>query len=109
VHTHGISATASDIFQPHAAALGKDDDRNALAVMLADQSVDHFTGVSQGELLEQGVGQNTAPAVEQHHSLCTGTDLIVQVVAGGLGVDFQHAVHQVRTLIHHAFHQTVVV
>src|SRR5690606_27381568 len=65
-------------------------------------------GIGQGKLLEQSVSQHAAPAVEQHHSLCSGLNLCVQVLLGGLRIDLEDAVQQIRTRVQHRLDLAVI-
>ena len=69
----------------------------------------HARGVGQAELLERAIGQHAAPAVKNHHGLGARVDLGVQVGGHRVGVDGQHAVHQVGAAVQHGFDQAVVV
>ncbi|MNI40426.1 hypothetical protein D3C73_946490 [compost metagenome] len=92
-----------------AATLGEHDDGYAPAFVFTGQAIHDLLGVRQRKLLEQAIGQDTAPTVEQHDGLCARGDLRVQVLQRGFGVDFQDAVQQVRARIQHGLDQTVVV
>ena len=96
-------------FQPQTAAFGKHQARDHHAVVAALELGQHPRCVGQAELMKSRIGQHAAPAVENHHSLGTSVDLCVQVGRHRIGVDGQHFVHQIGTLVHHGFDQPVVV
>src|SRR3546814_10322700 len=52
--------------------------------------------------------QHTAPAVENHDCLSACLNLSIQVLLGGLCVDFENAVKQIGTAIQHGFDQPVI-
>ena len=54
VQADGVATARGNRFQPQAAALGKDDGRNPLAVFFADQPVDNALYVMQRELAISG-------------------------------------------------------
>ena len=77
--------------------------------MLLLQQSQYFGRVSQAELLESGIGQDTAPTVKNHHGLSAGFNLGVQIAGDSLGVDLQNAVHQIGSAVEHGLHQAVIV
>ena len=109
VQPYDIGATGGDAFQPLPTTLGEHDAGDALACMLSLEAFHHAARVGQAEGLEGTVGQDTAPAVKDHHRLCTGLNLRVEVGRDGPCIDLQDLVHQVRAAVHQALHVAVVV
>ena len=96
--------------QPRPAAFGEDDaGHHAPVGARAFELAQHAGRVGQAEGLEGAIGQHAAPAVKHHHGLRARVNLRVQVGGHGIGIDAQHAVHQVRAGIEHGFHLAVVV
>src|SRR3546814_11389275 len=61
VEPNGITAAIGYVFYPLSAALGEDNDRYRLPIVMADQALNDFFRIGQRKFLEQSVGQDTAP------------------------------------------------
>src|SRR5690606_36889255 len=91
-----------DVFQPEPAALGKNDDRHAPALVLEDEAAQDLVHVLQREGLVGVRAERPAPAVEDLHGLGAGADLRVQVVDDAAGNLVQQLVHDLGHAHHHA-------
>ena len=99
VEADRIAAGGRDFGEPFAAALREDDGRNNLALVFANEAVEHLAGVAQREALEVAVGEHAAPGVENLNGLSACGDLGVQIRGNGLGVDVKHALEQVGAVL----------
>ncbi len=101
VEADGIGADIGNLFQPQTAALGKYNRRNRHTVFFALQLGNHLAHIVQRKFLVSAIRQRPAPRIENHHGLCTGVDLGVQVSRHCRRIGAEHVMHQVRTVVQH--------